>query len=249
MLTIILYPMRADPKRYKSKTILSNEPCGADLEHICAVLNAQRELGIQLELESIIQKWSSCKTSQEMFTRYPKLVHELRKIFAWYMQMMPSPVMRRFDLQFPKIITWDGKLIMQGIHKEPYWRARELLTVLVNHPQQDKLAGPCPRCGRYFVKKTAKQKVYCSRNCGTGASAAISTRKRRQQERAEKLFRAVQSNAQWSTSRSPKSWKDFVAAQHPDITPKWLTRAVRRGELKEPNASPTGAPVHKRRKR
>ena len=158
--------------------------------------------------------------------------------------MMPSPDMRRFDLVFPKLITWNEKLIEQGIPKPPYWRARELLTVLVNHPQQDKLAGPCPRCGRYFIKRTSKQKVYCSRNCGTGSTAAIATRKRRQQEHAEKLHRAEKSATRWSMAPRRKGWKEWTNAEHPDITPKWLTRAVRRGELKEPRV---GAP--KRRER
>ena len=59
----------------------------------------------------------------------------------------------------------------------------ELLAALLFHvgtlnPEWHKLAGPCARCGRYYLKKRASQKVYCSRRCGNAATAIERTRER-----------------------------------------------------------------------
>jgi hypothetical protein len=108
------------------------------------------------------------------------------------------------------------------------------MLVLSTHPECDKLAGPCPRCGRYFLRKTVKQKVYCSRNCGSLASARASTLKRRNDEHAQKLLRASEAAAMWNPQNTRRGWKEFVSSKHPDMTPKFLTRAVNRGELHDP---------------
>ena len=62
-----------------------------------------------------------------------------------------------------------------------------LLTVI---PRCDKIAGPCPRCDRYYIKKRASQTVYCSRRCGNAATAVARTRERIASERRDKLARA-----------------------------------------------------------
>jgi len=109
------------------------------------------------------------------------------------------------------------------------------------NPEWDKLAGPCARCGRYYLKSRSSQEVYCSRRCGNAATAVARTRERLDKEHVDKLRRAGAAAQKWAkewrqgrTQRDWKQWKQRVQEIEPDITPKFLTRAVNKGELREP---------------
>ena len=105
-----------------------------------------------------------------------------------------------------------------------------LLTVL---PGCEKIAGPCPRCDRYYIKKRASQKVYCSRRCGNATTAVARTRERIARERRDKLARAKSALKKWESVSTRKDWKDWVARET-GITPRFLTRAVTKGDLVSP---------------
>ena len=111
--------------------------------------------------------------------------------------------------------------------------ARFFLTLIWNS-QNEKLAGPCARCDRYFIRQTAGNTKYCSRLCGASATAVAATLKKRAEERADKLRRAVTAAERWLTARTKCDWKRWISREHPDITPNFLTRAVKKGELKAP---------------
>jgi hypothetical protein len=119
-----------------------------------------------------------------------------------------------------------------GMRPERY--AALLFHVGTLNPEWDKLAGPCARCGRYYLKNRASQKVYCSRKCGNAATATVRTREQRQDSHADKLRRAQAAIQRWSTARTKDDWKVFVSKHEPEISPKFLTRAVNKGELKPP---------------
>lgn len=112
--------------------------------------------------------------------------------------------------------------------------AINLFVQLLINSARDKLAGPCERCGKYYVKKRVSQKVYCSRMCGNAATAIIRTRKKWDQERAVKLECARIAAKKWARSKSSKPWKKYVCSEYPDLTPKFLTRAINQSELSEP---------------
>lgn len=122
----------------------------------------------------------------------------------------------------------------QGPAMRPERYAALLFHVGTLNPEWDKLAGPCARCGQYYLKKRASQKVYCSRGCGNAATAVARTRARLDQEHADKLRRAQAAMQKWASTRTKDDWKVFVSKREPDITPKFLTRAVTKGELKAP---------------
>jgi|ERR1039458_2892174 hypothetical protein len=109
---------------------------------------------------------------------------------------------------------------------------------LITNPECERFGGPCPRCNKYFIRAGAKQKLYCSRECGSAAAALESTRQTRDREHADKLARAAQSvlewKRDWKKGRTKKGWKEYVCMQYPNITPKFLTRAVNNDELSEP---------------
>lgn len=113
-----------------------------------------------------------------------------------------------------------------------------LFAALTLNSDWEKLGGPCPRCDQYFIRKTAKQIIYCARRCATQATAIEATIRAREEERREKLERAKKAQAEWqkrvAQGREKKGWKEFVNTREPDITAKFLTRAVNNGELFPP---------------
>ena len=117
---------------------------------------------------------------------------------------------------------------------DPYNEALRLFIELLLNPECGKLAGPCPRCGNYYIRRSARNKVYCSRSCGTRATALAATRMRRDKEHADKLLRATEAAREWTIARTRKEWKPWVSGRHPDISVKFLTRAVNQGELESP---------------
>jgi hypothetical protein len=106
---------------------------------------------------------------------------------------------------------------------------------LVN-PLAPTLGGPCERCGRFYIKNTKRQKIYCSRQCGTANTALTATQKRRQAGYSRKLIIAQRAIEQWSQKGSCRtSWKKWVSAHtKKEITQQWLTRAVNSGKLAAP---------------
>lgn len=106
---------------------------------------------------------------------------------------------------------------------------------LITNPEREKLAGPCARCGKYYIKKRVSQKVYCSRICGNATTAVIRTRKKWDEDHREKINRAGEAQDKWLKDRKTKKpWKEYVCMKCPDISQKFLTRAVNKGELSEP---------------
>jgi hypothetical protein len=106
------------------------------------------------------------------------------------------------------------------------------LNFLLN-PYNEKLGGPCKHCGKYYVKKTKRQVVYCSKQCGLKHTSQTAIRKYRLQERKEMLEKAKWYLARWTKTKTSKDWKEWVYRET-RISKNFLTRAVRNGELIEP---------------
>lgn len=107
----------------------------------------------------------------------------------------------------------------------------------------ERLGGPCRRCSRYYIRKTAKPSVYCSRECASQATAIKRTIENRKRQHAQKLELAASGIEKWRSlvakGRTSKGWKEFVAnlkSADPalDLTVRFLSRAVNKGELIPP---------------
>ena len=121
---------------------------------------------------------------------------------------------------------------------DPLDIALGLFFLFLLNPFNEKLGGPCKLCGKYYVKKTKRQKVYCSKRCGLMQTSKSAVMKRRQAEHRDKLATAKLLSEKWSKTKTRKSWKEWVS-DHTQISRHWLTRAVNSGELYEPvKASP-----------
>jgi hypothetical protein len=115
---------------------------------------------------------------------------------------------------------------------------------LLQNADIERFAGPCRRCGRYYIRKTAKPSVYCSRECASQATAIKRTIENRKRQHAQKLELAVSGIERWRSlvakGRTKKGWKEFVANDFKsadpalDLTVRFLSRAVNKGELIPP---------------
>jgi hypothetical protein len=115
----------------------------------------------------------------------------------------------------------------------PEVEAMALFHLLTVTPGCEKIAGPCPRCNRYYIKKRASQRIYCSRRCGNAATAVARTRERIATERSDKLERARAAMRKLNPAATQQDWKHWVANKT-GIDLRFLTRAVTKGDLMPP---------------
>jgi hypothetical protein len=100
-------------------------------------------------------------------------------------------------------------------------------------PYNERLGGPCKHCGTFYVKKTKRQIVYCSKRCGLNHTSQSVLRKRRLQEHLATLKKAERFATRWAVAKTSKDWKSWVNKEAM-ISKNFLTRAVSKGELAEP---------------
>ena len=90
----------------------------------------------------------------------------------------------------------------------------------------------------FVFKKTTRHKVYLSRNCAKDGTAAYATKKRLAEQHPKKIRVAKEEARNWSTARTKQDWKRWVCSRpkalDAALSPKFLTRAVNRGELLSP---------------
>lgn len=103
---------------------------------------------------------------------------------------------------------------------------------------------PCQRCNKWFVKRRAVQKC-CSKHCATAFNNTVGVKSRRAVDHEKQLDRARAALKTWKRTERRTDWKQFVSKQT-DLTPRFMTRAVNKGELRAPRISKN--PEKKRRK-
>ena len=111
--------------------------------------------------------------------------------------------------------------------------ALEDFMVLITNPLWELLGGPCVRCNNYYLKKTRRQKIYCSRSCGAKQTAHEAVTRRRKEEHSKKLRLAAKAGREWGEKKRRDTWREWVS-RRTGLTGRWITRAVNRGELSRP---------------
>jgi hypothetical protein len=169
---------------------------------------------------------------QKLFTRYPELERRTKsgetiflatKSCRGYLEWAPNPV---------------------GTNRSSARReVPEDFTTLIANPRWELLGGPCARCGDYFLKHTKRQKVYCSRNCSSAATAAPAMKRMRQVEQSRKTRSAQQCILEWGKTKRRLEWKEWVSNET-GFTICWIIRALNREALCPPKeqAKPTNSP-------
>ncbi len=201
----------------------------ARLQGFCKVLNERKDWADGQELAALLREWMAAPSlkavlsTQEWGWVWSALTDGAqRPIFApsdkgmrgEYLTAPPGP-----DDKIPGGVGFAFTVWMFG--------------TLVTNPICEKLGGPCARCGNYYIKKRASQKVYCSRRCGNAATAVARTAERDAAERKEKLLRAKAAIREWRSAKPQQDWKPWIA-QKTGIDLRFLTRAVKKGDLVPP---------------
>lgn len=115
----------------------------------------------------------------------------------------------------------------------PKQKAMGYFLEFVTNPLWRSLAGPCKECEQYFVRESARNRGYCSKKCSSRQTARTAGRQRIERERIRKIRIAEVRLARWSDGSRREDWKRFVA-RDPELTVRWITTAVTRGDLSPP---------------
>jgi hypothetical protein len=223
--------LATDPSRGPA---LLNEPDVSDLQHICDVLNGKKLKRVSSELRRLVARW------KESGPNLKKMMHADFALWgqvqgAWEAKWTPTNTGRAHLLLFPGLPKEKMRKARDGRHQPtPEGGALILFYALTLNRDLGKLGGPCAWCENYYVMNTARQTKYCTRRCSSLATATVSTSQRLANQYADKLLRASTAADQWAKTRTSLSWKQWVSVREPDISPKWLTRAVNNGDLKSP---------------
>lgn len=194
------------------------------LQKLCELLNEKKKTKRGKELCALIARWQKAESLDAMLRDDPGLGLDLHRVA---------------DPRFEASKTGKGGSYQVSPtppnERVPHTFAVWMFAHLVTNPLCDKLAGPCARCGNYYVMKRDSQRVYCSRHCGNAATATVRTAKNRREAHEEKLKQAHNAVRRWKPSTG-ENWKEFVAKQT-GLTVRWITRAVNKGELRLPAAA------------
>jgi hypothetical protein len=203
------------------KTMSERSTPEGRLENICEILNEEKDKERGRELVALLKEWMAA----------PSLAAMLRDNVGLAMEL-------HYCAEHPTFIP--GKKRKYGVYQtlpaHPRTDDDHSFTVwmfanLVTNPVCEKLAGPCARCGNYYIKKRTSQNVYCSRKCGNAATAVVRTRQRVKDERDAKMTRAKAAIREWKKADTSEDWKPWVAVRA-KVDPRFLTRAFNKGQFK-----------------
>jgi hypothetical protein len=212
--------------RASANAVFIGGPNRADLERICEVLNSAKHPEHRDDLRQLVQRWhESGPNLERMLDSDPILAGEMQG--AWYSKFWPSKHARAQLVVNPTKLSFTHREFVAG-----------MFAALTLNPDCEKLAGPCAYspCSKYFIRKGNRLTAHCSRRCCQLASAVRYTKRRLEEERKDKLKRARAAIQKWRTAHTKDDWKTSVCRQEPDLTMRFLTRAVTRGGLVEPRA-------------
>lgn len=214
----------------------------AALNEICGALNSETHRDLKFFLRVWVEAWKASGPSlKKLFASLPD-PQRTALIVAMRTLWIPADGAKANLLFVPDYLELERLLGEQRVWLKgadykrkptPEVKAMTLFHLLTVVPGCEKIAGPCPRCDRYYIKKRASQKVYCSRRCGNAATAVARTRERIASERTDKLARASAAMKKWESVATRQDWKHWVA-KITGIDPRFLTRAVTKGDLMQP---------------
>ena len=103
---------------------------------------------------------------------------------------------------------------------------------LIRSSRQTLLREPCLTCDRWYVSKTNRETDFCSRACA-GSAAQAAKRKREHNRKIKKARAAIENYPGRPARFAEMDWKQFVSKAE-QLSKKFLTVAVRNGELLPP---------------
>jgi hypothetical protein len=187
---------------------------------------------MQVELRSLVEKWkASGPNLQVMFAEDP----ELRRRTRHGTTLLYPGTDGKGYLEWSAVTPDAHLLSTKADFRPPQDKALRYFMNLITNPDWVLLGGPCGRCGDYFLKKTNRKRVYCSKKCGSTATAVPFIQRKRQQEKADKIRLAQTSIGKWQEAKRRMEWKRWVTIET-RLTARWLTRAVNEGFIQPPKS-------------
>jgi hypothetical protein len=224
------------------------DPSPDDLKLICYLLNGGGELptyiprptgplptairGVQPELRRLVGAWQAAgRNAEKLLESDDTLARALEKVTAHLVPTLEGGL----GLAWPSLQSFRSRQLQTESERWKDFAREHFLNLLLN-PHRDRLGGPClhPRCGHYFLKTNMRRRFYCDAKCRMAIGAKKATRKRADMERENKLMRGNRAAREWMKSRTALDWKKWVCRAEPDLSSKFLTRAVNRGDLQAP---------------
>jgi hypothetical protein len=187
--------------------------------------------GMEQELRRLVEKWAASGPNlRKLFRQEPELVHRTKDGTTIFYATRSG----RGHLDWSPLTQRPHPSEFESTPISPRDEALKHFMILISNPEWTLLAGPCKRCGDYFLKKTARKRVYCSKTCGATATAVPSITRKRQQERAAKIANAQERIDRYQFTKSWPDWKRWVASDT-QFTLHWLSQALRRGFIQPPS--------------
>jgi hypothetical protein len=212
--------------RSPATAVFLGGPNRADLDKICALLNSARYPKKRDDLRQLVRRWrESGPNLEQMLDSDPILAKEMQS--AWHAKLYPGKHARAQLALNPTKLSYTESEYAAG-----------MFAALTLNPECEKLGGPCAYvpCSKYFIRSGSRLTSYCSRRCCQLASAIRYTKRRLDKEREEKLGRVKTAMQRWRKAHTQDDWKTSVCRQEPDITMKFLTRAVTKGDIVPPKS-------------
>ena len=225
--------------RSKQQSILASAPGTGELKRFVLLLNTEdywsasllegrQKVGgdyrpVQRELRRLVREWFDSGPNVSKLLDADPMVDQAARDFRPHFVPTKSGTARLAYLTPPEYLP----------QVKPLEIALGLFLNLLINLNNERLGGPCKHCGNYYVKRTKRQIVYCSKRCGLKHTSQTAIRKHRQREHEETLKKAKRFAAMWAKTKTRMHWKEWVNGET-WISKNWLTRAVKNGELVEP---------------
>jgi len=206
-----------------------------EIEMLVAFLNngkyrvARLEEDVLKELRALVDEWLNAKASWHRFLESRLKARKPVPFFEGTFRISAQA-------QTPFMIPSASKDATE---------AQGIFLRFILNPDHKQLAGPCLRkaCGRYFLRKTAHPKVYCSSRCASLNSAIDSMKRKREKIQEGLIGEAQKAVAQWSLSPLKRiSWEDWVAGK---VTEWAENEALLNQKTRPPGVRRTGRALKK----
>lgn len=140
--------------------------------------------------------------------------------------------------------------------------AKGLMVHFLHHPESWRLGGPCPRCGKYYLRKKRNPQDYCSKECRmvkTVTEPALEAREKIRKRKLELLeegkaerqrtktrepwdvYAVRYADAIWRRESASKRWQATIRKsgikESGSITKKFLTRYLNENRIQPPTES------------
>ena len=216
--------------------LLSSEEEKENLKSIVGMLNDKRGD------EMLLEPWMGYSPSdadrlRRIVIAWQKARAEDPYLLTKKMKLTPQDRMalEEFNKKTHLVTRLDGTL---ELTRHPSIDLSLFIRLLGSSPHtQDLLGGPCETCESWYVRKTARPSIYCSRPCSANGQKAKERQKKRNELVADIAAAARHYESLPAGSRHRKGgWRGYVM-EATGTSQKLLTQIIKSGEITPPKGT------------